>query len=191
MFLSTWGGTSKVNFPGLVLREILAQVRGEGWGVCSGCGVDGVVADMVNRRIVTTLTGQPQWEQLHARGADHLQCQAGLRGALESWEMGHEKKGGGLKKWIDNCMRARGDQAQQRGLYRKWMFSFTFNSISCLNTHIPTSKQANPGQCETAAYASSVMKEWYPKVTYYDWYVEGGLDVSWESRISWKSFGCA
>ena len=34
MFLSTWGGTAKVNFPGLVLREILAQVRMGGGCVC-------------------------------------------------------------------------------------------------------------------------------------------------------------
>lgn len=35
--------------------------------------------------------------------------------------------------------------------------------------------QANPAQCETAAFASSVMKENYPKVVYFDWYVCFGV----------------
>lgn len=41
MFLSTWGGTAKVNFPGLVLREILAQASSYCWlgGWVSGVGV--------------------------------------------------------------------------------------------------------------------------------------------------------
>ncbi len=31
--------------------------------------------------------------------------------------------------------------------------------------------QDHPAQCETAAFASGIMGQYYPKVTYYDWCV--------------------